>query len=387
MNEYYPDFGKTTSIVYYGSFRPNRIEYFQKYFDERVTVSASPSNFQKFKDWGIEARFIGRLGWNDPKKSKVKEISLKHFLISLYIEDDHTHNHYNYLANRFYEAIKYNVCLLFDESCRGSVEKSGYPISDWHFINSKEDLHRKVDEIKLNGFNWPEKIITMCKVEKVKVLRSIYGDILKENKRILFIESHAAMIREESMGVNVHARNALEMVKYLRQILGEDNIFLTMGMEPWKYLPHPFDYYDIIVFNHSSYYQHFQKIVGHLGGWGGDYFYVLNEYNIADHPALRELYKIYGAKFSVIANFKKDAYKMTRDYFWNALDKWYTINLNALAVDYDVRTARRAKDIVSNKRERSVLNTDEARKSKEKIDIIMNKDLRRARGRRPGILV
>lgn len=117
--------------VYYGSFRKDRTPYFQKYLQAgRVVVSTHAKNIEKFKAIGVEGPFVGRLN--------IAEGALASFATSLYIEDTTTHTHYNFLANRFYESLMWDAVPVFDESCRGTVEQSGY--AGGVFISGPHDL-------------------------------------------------------------------------------------------------------------------------------------------------------------------------------------------------------------------------------------------------------
>jgi len=127
-----------TGVVYYGSFRAGRRKYFQKYFDNRIYVSTSKDNILKFSEVipNLKCKFIGKLKWK-PRPQ------LESFQYSLYIEDEKTHTHYNHLANRFYEAISCRTTPVFDESCNGTIEKSGYNIGEEYFCSCPDDLHSK----------------------------------------------------------------------------------------------------------------------------------------------------------------------------------------------------------------------------------------------------
>lgn len=126
------------TVLYYGSFRKGRTKYFQKYLgDHNVTVSSHKKNHPKFQDLEIEPEFIPRINWSKD--------GLKPYKYALYIEDEKTHTHYNYLANRFYESLCYGVVPFFDKSCLGTIEKSGYNIGPEYMVDSVEDLQEKLN--------------------------------------------------------------------------------------------------------------------------------------------------------------------------------------------------------------------------------------------------
>ena len=116
----YPKGFKSNNCVYYGSFRKGRIPSFQKYLRGGVVVSTHSKNQDKFKDIGVTGPFVGRIKWNKHQ--------LQHFESSLYLEDEVTHRSYNYLANRFYEALNYNVPTVFSRECIDNINKSGYEV-------------------------------------------------------------------------------------------------------------------------------------------------------------------------------------------------------------------------------------------------------------------
>lgn len=121
--------------VYYGSFRKDRVSYFKKYLDGNVLLSTHPKNTDKFRNVGVTSKTANRINWHDN--------GLFYFKQSLYIEDIKTHTHYNYLANRFYEALNYNCVPIFGNECKGTVLKSGYNISEEYFIETSAEIKHK----------------------------------------------------------------------------------------------------------------------------------------------------------------------------------------------------------------------------------------------------
>ena len=121
--------------VYYGSFRKNRAKYFSKYLNENVDVSTHHKNIVKFLDVGVTSRMINRIDWHND--------GLFTFKHSLYIEDEVTHNHYNHLANRFYEALNYNCIPLFSEECEMTSALCNYDIPTDFFISDSSEISGK----------------------------------------------------------------------------------------------------------------------------------------------------------------------------------------------------------------------------------------------------
>lgn len=165
---------KKYDLVYYGTYRPDRRIYLQKYFYEsEFYISSSQKNIRKFNQLsGCNAKFCDKLNWEQGRET------LNLFKYSLYLEDEFTHNNFNYLANRFYEALMCNVVLLFDISCRNTLEKSGYPILEKYFVSNYAELKNKVKTLDwqqcLNEqFNAWHRLATLEKKDVEQCLYSV----------------------------------------------------------------------------------------------------------------------------------------------------------------------------------------------------------------------
>jgi hypothetical protein len=97
-------------------------------------VSSSSKNFKQYLQHGCNPKFIEKIKWDKNRET------LRLFKYSLYIEDEFTHENYNHLANRFYEAVYCNCVPLFDLSCKTNVIKSGYNIPECLFFNDRNEL-------------------------------------------------------------------------------------------------------------------------------------------------------------------------------------------------------------------------------------------------------
>jgi len=166
---------KTYDIVYYGACRKGREKYFEKYFNPNLYVSTSSKAFKKFQALNLDtkATYMNKIIW-----AKEQE-TLNLFKFSLYLEDIFTHTHFNYMANRFYEAIMCNVVTLFDVSCLNTVNCSlNYYIPENHIINSVEEINQKILSYKtidnIKYFEYNEK--TMLN-EKTETLDKIFNYI------------------------------------------------------------------------------------------------------------------------------------------------------------------------------------------------------------------
>lgn len=155
-----------SDIVYYGSWRKDRAKYFSKYFGPRMVVSTSAVNRAPFMDISTDCTYIEKVQWTGTKQT------LRNFRASLYIEDEYTHTHFNFLANRFYESLMYRVPCFFDQSCENTIRQAGYPINTWYIVNSYEELCGKLDTSEWPDYGF-EALRARAIVEKREVLERV----------------------------------------------------------------------------------------------------------------------------------------------------------------------------------------------------------------------
>lgn len=116
-------------LIYYGSFRKGREDYFEKYLGLEATeiypvsVSSSRVALKKF----IDLNFMID-GYPKPKDLLS---FLQKFEFSVYIADDFSNDNYNSPANRFYECASAGLALFFDESSRRTFDIAGINIDDY----------------------------------------------------------------------------------------------------------------------------------------------------------------------------------------------------------------------------------------------------------------
>lgn len=168
---------KKYDICYYGTYRPNRRLYFQKYFtDNYIHVSSSTKNLKKFNQLaGGHASWCDRFSWG------LGTETLNNFKYSLYIEDEYTHEAFNNLANRFYECLNCNVVQFFDVSCKKTIEKSGIDFDDYFFVSSAKELKRKIATDNFNSSlqiqsKW-NKEAALQKEEVINRIKYILNDL------------------------------------------------------------------------------------------------------------------------------------------------------------------------------------------------------------------
>ena len=171
---------KTHNFIYYGTYRTDRELYFKKYLTENVYLSTSTKNHKKFMHIGCKAKPIMKFSWSKP--------ALLNFRYSLYMEDTFTHNHFNNLANRFYESLACNCVLLFDKSCEKTLKLAGIADYEQFLIDGTGDLN------KFNENNYAELMeiqqkwkdtVRIDRVKTAKQISTIIEDESNANKKRL----------------------------------------------------------------------------------------------------------------------------------------------------------------------------------------------------------
>jgi hypothetical protein len=138
---------KTNDIIYYGTFRKHRIKDMLDYNDVNYYISSSKKNHLKYKLQNINAKFIEKLLWFDKEPDMFEPIGLRlrDYKYSIYFEDEHTHNNYAFMANRFYECVMNNTLLFYDARCKLVIEQSGYNIDPFQIVSDGKELIEKID--------------------------------------------------------------------------------------------------------------------------------------------------------------------------------------------------------------------------------------------------
>ena len=110
-------------------------------------ISTSKKNQIKFANAGIQAQFIEKLMWSDKPFDMFEPVGLRlrDYKYSLYLEDDHTHSNYAFMANRFYECVMNNTILFFDHRCQLVIDRSGYAIDPFLMVKNGQELKEKME--------------------------------------------------------------------------------------------------------------------------------------------------------------------------------------------------------------------------------------------------
>ena len=145
---------RVNDLIYYGTFRKHRV--MLDYNDVNYHISTSKKNQIKFANAGIQAQFIEKLMWSDKPFDMFEPVGLRlrDYKYSLYLEDDHTHSNYAFMANRFYECVMNNTILFFDHRCQLVIDRSGYAIDPFLMVKNGQELKEKMDkELKEKDHN------------------------------------------------------------------------------------------------------------------------------------------------------------------------------------------------------------------------------------------
>jgi len=159
---------KEYDIVYYGTYRKYRDSYFKKYLIDDMVLSTSGKNVKKFQLLNCDCWLMDKMSW------KAGEETLNSFKASLYIEDTKTHKLFNYMANRFFEALFCNCALFFDKSCTSTISKDAYKIPDYFIVDSYADLMGKIEYLNMEIVDDFISVNTdIALKEKAKTLRQV----------------------------------------------------------------------------------------------------------------------------------------------------------------------------------------------------------------------
>lgn len=172
------DFKQRDEILYYGTYRKNRIKDMKEYNNVSYRLSSNKRNHLKYQNAGIQAKFIEKLVWDGSKCDLFEPVGmrLKDFMLSIYFEDEHTHDNYAFMANRFYECLMNNTLLVYDYRCQKTIDQSGYNIHPKQVIKNPDELQVLYLELKANNSLYQEML---------EVQQSNVDIVLKEKQTVL----------------------------------------------------------------------------------------------------------------------------------------------------------------------------------------------------------
>jgi len=174
-----------SGLIYYGTFRKYRIKDLLKYNDVDYFLSSSPKNHIKFNEAGIKANMIGRLNWAEKENDLFDffGLHLNDYKYSLYVEDEHTHENYAFMANRFYECLMNNVIIFYDINCTKTIIKSEFKILPFQIVNNGNELKEKIIFLENNNDKYIE-LLEFQNKNKNKILQE-QNNVFEKLKEIL----------------------------------------------------------------------------------------------------------------------------------------------------------------------------------------------------------
>lgn len=140
---------RTKGVVYYGTFRKWRMKDMLEFNGVPYHLSCSQKNFDKFLRAGVRGRWVDRMHWGKLGAGAEgrRQILLSDYKYTFYIEDEHTHDNYAFMANRYYEAVMNRTLMFFHSKCSKAVTDSGYDIPPFLMVDGANDLNAKMAEL------------------------------------------------------------------------------------------------------------------------------------------------------------------------------------------------------------------------------------------------
>jgi hypothetical protein len=132
-------------LVYWGAFRVDRVEQFKRYLaTDRypVTISTSLRAAKKFQELCPNAEVYG------PAKDLYGFVGS--YESTIYIEDEDSNTMYCSPANRFYEAVSYNLPLFVDRDAVNTLKTAGFKPE--LVVDSDKDIEQLLPNLKPDDY-------------------------------------------------------------------------------------------------------------------------------------------------------------------------------------------------------------------------------------------
>jgi hypothetical protein len=131
------DFRAATNrgLLYYGAYRPDRVEYFERYF-KAAPYPVTVSSFRGEKDFGVLAPGAQLMSaFRDPDGPSEWEMTI-------YLEDKASHELYCSPANRFYECVHMGLPMVIDEHAVHTLKRGGIQYPEEFGVTDKWDVRQ-----------------------------------------------------------------------------------------------------------------------------------------------------------------------------------------------------------------------------------------------------
>lgn len=141
-----PTGGTAPPLLYYGAFRPDRLPSFHKFLKPRKPyariVGARSTHIKKFQALSEDIRIL-----NFRKPEELAALGA----VSIYIEDDTSHDLYCSLANRFFECLQLGIPQLLDAAGEKTYKAAKLPGYEEFMVGNDFDVKAILDQKLIYG--------------------------------------------------------------------------------------------------------------------------------------------------------------------------------------------------------------------------------------------
>jgi len=129
---------KYAPLLYYGSWRKNRIPYFDLYFKDPPVFTVISNNSGRFEEAYPKCEHLKSL----PRENGSIVSALSNFGAGLYIEDPFMHGKFQSLACRFYEMLSAGLPIIFHAPCLPMLKEAGLNVKQNMLTHSPTDMNQ-----------------------------------------------------------------------------------------------------------------------------------------------------------------------------------------------------------------------------------------------------